>query len=152
MTLRKQRFAGKQIASTVQWVKGLQTLYANGVRTFVEVGPKRALRGFANDMHLPMIRSRRADDQSSQMGRTGNVQSSNLRPLRCRILPEDMKTTEVQRHLFQARRSDGYTNQQQQRRCCSLDIEAISRLVCPIHPQNNQVGQSASLSTRGAAV
>ena len=39
-----------QIASTVQWVKGLQTLYANGVRTFVEVGPKRALRGFANDV------------------------------------------------------------------------------------------------------
>ncbi|MCA9952736.1 MAG: type I polyketide synthase, partial [Anaerolineales bacterium] len=36
----------KQIASPVQWVKGLETLYANGVRTFVEVGPKRALRGF----------------------------------------------------------------------------------------------------------
>ena len=39
-----------QIASTVQWVKGLQTLYAQGMRTFVEVGPKRALRGFANDV------------------------------------------------------------------------------------------------------
>jgi malonyl CoA-acyl carrier protein transacylase len=39
-----------QIASPVQWVKGLETLYAQGVRTFVEVGPKRALRGFANDV------------------------------------------------------------------------------------------------------
>ncbi|WP_420645427.1 SDR family NAD(P)-dependent oxidoreductase [Candidatus Leptofilum sp.] len=39
-----------QIASPVQWVKGLETLYANGIRAFVEVGPKRALRGFANDV------------------------------------------------------------------------------------------------------
>src|SRR5690606_38578748 len=39
-----------QIASPVQWVKGLETLYAHGVRAFVEVGPKRALRGFANDV------------------------------------------------------------------------------------------------------
>ncbi|WP_420628265.1 SDR family NAD(P)-dependent oxidoreductase [Candidatus Leptofilum sp.] len=39
-----------QIASPVQWVKGLETLYAQGMRTFVEVGPKRALRGFANDV------------------------------------------------------------------------------------------------------
>ncbi|MEZ4591560.1 MAG: SDR family NAD(P)-dependent oxidoreductase [Chloroflexota bacterium] len=39
-----------QIASPVQWVKGLETLYAHDVRAFVEVGPKRALRGFANDV------------------------------------------------------------------------------------------------------
>ena len=39
-----------QIASPVQWVKSLETLYAHGVRMFVEVGPKRALRGFANDV------------------------------------------------------------------------------------------------------
>jgi acyl transferase domain-containing protein/NAD(P)-dependent dehydrogenase (short-subunit alcohol dehydrogenase family) len=39
-----------QIASPVQWVKGLQTLYDAGVRTFVEVGPKRALRGFVKDV------------------------------------------------------------------------------------------------------
>jgi malonyl CoA-acyl carrier protein transacylase len=41
-----------QIASPVQWVKGLETLYAHGVRTFVEVGPKRALRGFATDVFV----------------------------------------------------------------------------------------------------
>jgi acyl transferase domain-containing protein len=35
-----------QIASPVQWVKGLETMYREGVRTFVEVGPKRALKGF----------------------------------------------------------------------------------------------------------
>ena len=40
----------KQIASPVQWVKGLQTMYAAGVRAFVEVGPKRALRGFVKDV------------------------------------------------------------------------------------------------------
>jgi len=40
----------KQIASPVQWVKGLQTMYNAGVRTFVEVGPKRALRGFVKDV------------------------------------------------------------------------------------------------------
>ena len=39
-----------QVSSTVQWVKGLHTLYDYGVRMFVEVGPKRALRGFANDV------------------------------------------------------------------------------------------------------
>jgi acyl transferase domain-containing protein len=40
----------KQVSSPVQWVKGLETLYAAGVRTFVEVGPKRALRSFVNDV------------------------------------------------------------------------------------------------------
>jgi malonyl CoA-acyl carrier protein transacylase len=40
----------KQIASPVQWVKGLQTMYQSGVRTFLEVGPKRALRGFVKDV------------------------------------------------------------------------------------------------------
>ncbi|HMT21701.1 MAG TPA: acyltransferase domain-containing protein, partial [Promineifilum sp.] len=40
----------KQIASPVQWVKGLQTMYNAGIRAFVEVGPKRALRGFVKDV------------------------------------------------------------------------------------------------------
>ncbi|NTU62931.1 MAG: acyltransferase domain-containing protein, partial [Chloroflexi bacterium] len=40
----------QQVASPVQWVKGLHTLYANGVRTFVEVGPKKALKGFVDDV------------------------------------------------------------------------------------------------------
>ena len=34
---------GKQVASPVQFVKGLETLYDAGARVFVEVGPKRAL-------------------------------------------------------------------------------------------------------------
>ena len=41
---------GKQVASPVQFVKGLQTLYAAGARVFVEVGPKKALHGFAEDV------------------------------------------------------------------------------------------------------
>ena len=41
---------GQQIASPVQFVKGLETLYASGARVFVEVGPKRALHGFVEDV------------------------------------------------------------------------------------------------------
>ena len=37
-------------ASPVQFVKGLQTLYAAGARVFVEVGPKKALHGFVEDV------------------------------------------------------------------------------------------------------
>src|SRR5262249_50792674 len=40
----------KQVASPVQFVKGLQTLYNAGARVFVEVGPKKALQGFAEDV------------------------------------------------------------------------------------------------------
>ncbi|MGE5222611.1 MAG: SDR family NAD(P)-dependent oxidoreductase [Omnitrophica WOR_2 bacterium] len=40
----------KQIASPVQWVKGLKTLYQSGARAFVEVGPKKALKGFVDDV------------------------------------------------------------------------------------------------------
>ncbi len=40
----------QQIASPVQWVKGLETLYNTGVRTFIEVGPKKALKGFVDDV------------------------------------------------------------------------------------------------------
>jgi acyl transferase domain-containing protein len=41
---------GRQVASPVQFVKGLGTLYEAGARVFVEVGPKRALAGFAEDV------------------------------------------------------------------------------------------------------
>jgi len=40
----------RQIASPVQFVKGLQTLYEAGARIFVEVGPKKALHGFVEDV------------------------------------------------------------------------------------------------------
>ena len=39
----------RQVASPVQFIKGLETLYAEGARVFVEVGPKRALAGLADD-------------------------------------------------------------------------------------------------------
>ncbi len=41
---------GKQVASPVQFVKGLNTLYEAGARVFVEVGPKRVLYGFVEDV------------------------------------------------------------------------------------------------------
>ena len=40
----------KQVAAPVQFVKGLRTLYDAGARVFVEVGPKKALQGFAEDV------------------------------------------------------------------------------------------------------
>ncbi|MDH3216907.1 MAG: acyltransferase domain-containing protein, partial [Candidatus Krumholzibacteria bacterium] len=40
----------RQVASPVQFVKGLNTLYDEGARVFVELGPKRALYGFAADV------------------------------------------------------------------------------------------------------
>jgi malonyl CoA-acyl carrier protein transacylase/3-oxoacyl-(acyl-carrier-protein) synthase/NAD(P)-dependent dehydrogenase (short-subunit alcohol dehydrogenase family) len=40
----------KQVASPVQFVKGLRTLHDAGARVYVEVGPKRALQGFADDV------------------------------------------------------------------------------------------------------
>ena len=39
-----------QVASPVQFVRGLHTLYDEGARVFVEVGPKKALQGFAADV------------------------------------------------------------------------------------------------------
>ncbi len=41
---------GRQVASPVQFVKGLRTLYDAGARVFVEVGPKKALHGFTEDV------------------------------------------------------------------------------------------------------
>ena len=41
---------GKQIASPVQFVKGLERLYRAGARVFVEMGPKKALHGFTEDV------------------------------------------------------------------------------------------------------
>ncbi len=40
----------QQVAAPVQFIKGLRTLYASGARMFVEVGPKKALQGFAEDV------------------------------------------------------------------------------------------------------
>jgi acyl transferase domain-containing protein/NAD(P)-dependent dehydrogenase (short-subunit alcohol dehydrogenase family)/acyl carrier protein len=40
----------RQVASPVQFIKGLWALYAAGARVFVEVGPKKALYGFVEDV------------------------------------------------------------------------------------------------------
>ncbi|MGE5125154.1 MAG: beta-ketoacyl synthase N-terminal-like domain-containing protein, partial [Betaproteobacteria bacterium] len=40
----------RQIASPVRWVEGVERLYGAGARAFVEVGPKRALKGFVDDV------------------------------------------------------------------------------------------------------
>ncbi len=43
-------YLGRQVASPVQFVRGLRTLYDAGARVFVEIGPKRALHGFVEDV------------------------------------------------------------------------------------------------------
>ena len=40
----------RQVASPVQFIQGIETLYNNGARTFVEVGPKRVLNALAVDI------------------------------------------------------------------------------------------------------
>ena len=40
----------QQVAAPVQFIKGLHTLYTAGARIFVEVGPKKALHGFVEDV------------------------------------------------------------------------------------------------------
>jgi acyl transferase domain-containing protein/acyl carrier protein/NAD(P)-dependent dehydrogenase (short-subunit alcohol dehydrogenase family) len=41
---------GRQVSSPVQFIKGLNTLYDAGARVFVEMGPKRILYGFVEDV------------------------------------------------------------------------------------------------------
>src|SRR3954466_5922954 len=41
---------GRQFASPLQFVKGLHPLYDARARVFVEVGPKKALYGFVDDV------------------------------------------------------------------------------------------------------
>jgi acyl transferase domain-containing protein len=45
----KRRLAN-QMASSVQFVKGIETCYREGARIFVEVGPKRALMALADSI------------------------------------------------------------------------------------------------------
>ena len=40
----------RQIASPVQWAKSLETCYRLGVRAFLEVGPKKVLKGFVDNV------------------------------------------------------------------------------------------------------
>ena len=50
VTERMLDILGRHIMSPVQFIKGLRTLYDAGARVFVEVGPKKALQGFADDV------------------------------------------------------------------------------------------------------
>ena len=44
------KLLGRQVSSPVQFIKGLNTLYDAGARAFVEIGPKRILYGFVEDV------------------------------------------------------------------------------------------------------
>ena len=49
-SLRMIDILERHVASPVEFVKSLHTLYAAGARVFVEVGPKKALQGFTDDV------------------------------------------------------------------------------------------------------
>ena len=74
----------QQVASPVQFVKGLRTLYEAGARVFVEVGPKKALQGFAEDVLGEPQRCPRAVHQPSQVRRYRQLQPGAVRPVRGR--------------------------------------------------------------------
>ena len=59
----------RQVASPVQFIQGLRTLYDAGARVFVEVGPKKALQGFAEDVLGDRPRCAGALHQSSEIRR-----------------------------------------------------------------------------------
>ena len=75
----------QQIASPVQWVRGLETLWREGVRTFVEVGPKNALKGFADDVLGGRDGLVTALHQPSQDWRNRRLQPGALRAVRGRV-------------------------------------------------------------------
>ena len=72
---------GRQVASPVQFVRGLRTLYDAGARVFVEVGPKKALHGFVEDVLRRARRRARAVHQPPQERRRGLVQRGAVRPV-----------------------------------------------------------------------
>ncbi len=49
-TAQMLEMLSRQVASPVQFIDGLRTLYQAGARVFVESGPKHALQGFAADV------------------------------------------------------------------------------------------------------
>ncbi len=63
----------RQVASPVQFVKGLETLYRAGAQVFVEVGPKRALQGFVADV----LGDRDVSDLFTNHPKTGDVPAFN---------------------------------------------------------------------------
>ena len=75
----------QQVASPVQFVKGLETLYDAGARVFVEVGPKRALAGLRRGRaRRPRRRASRSPPTTRSAGDVVVVQPGALRPLRRR--------------------------------------------------------------------
>ncbi len=92
---------GRQVASPVQFVKGLQTLHEQGARVVVETGPKRALHGFASDVlgddtlalftnhpkngDLPRSTRRCAVSTPQALAGRGSLRSRRGRPARRRL-------------------------------------------------------------------
>ena len=75
---------GRQVAEPVQFVKGLETLYDAGARVFVEVGPKKALHGMAEDVLGGARRRLRAVHQPPEVRRCRQPEPGAVRDVRRR--------------------------------------------------------------------
>ena len=72
----------RQVAAPVQFVKGLETLYAAGARVFVEVGPEEGPAGLRRGRARRSRRRRVAVHQPPEAGRRRGVQPGPVRPVR----------------------------------------------------------------------
>ena len=75
---------GRQVASPVQFVKGLRTLYDAGARVFVEVGPKKALHGFVEDVLAAKTTCSRCSPTTRRLADVDGVQPGAVRAVRRR--------------------------------------------------------------------
>ena len=92
----------KQVASPVQFVKGLKHSYEAGARMFVEVGPKKALQGFRRGRAR---RSRRCAFRSSPIiPKLVTSHPSTRRSADC--TPRDSAAARVERHPSVETRAD----------------------------------------------
>ena len=48
--MRSCNFLATQLESPVEFIKQIEALHQEGVRSFVEVGPKRAITGFVHNI------------------------------------------------------------------------------------------------------
>ena len=97
---------GQQVASPVHFVKGLRTLYDAGARVFVEVGPKRALHGFVEDVLAASDDVLALFTNHPKQGDIGAFNQALVRPVGRRPGFRRARQRRANRHLGSGRRDD----------------------------------------------
>ncbi|OYT45834.1 hypothetical protein B6U90_02330 [Thermoplasmatales archaeon ex4484_6] len=67
----------EQVAHSVEWMGEIERAYADGCRTFVEVGPKRALTSFAYNLLEDEVKKGRVFPITSNHPKKGGIQTFN---------------------------------------------------------------------------